>query len=182
MLKRDWTTSSNINNYAIPTSEHIWKTYISNSYFNKHALLITLREVYFLFYFCRCFIVDVPIQHEFCCVNLNGKRWRTWKTNQITPKYLRSKCNTSQVPAHHKALALKALLIVSILAKWTQNIVACFKADLIVLWGYKMSIINLPSAANMNLPKSVNFCCGILLTLVLRELKSQNHNCKTAQH
>jgi len=45
MLKKDWTKSSDNNNYSMLTSENNLETYISNSYFNKHAFFITLREV-----------------------------------------------------------------------------------------------------------------------------------------
>ena len=27
------------------------------------------------------------MQHEFCCGNLIGRSWRSWKTNQVTPTY-----------------------------------------------------------------------------------------------
>ena len=39
---------------------------------------------------CVSFIVDSLMRHEFCCVNLLGRSWRTVKTNQITPTYLTS--------------------------------------------------------------------------------------------
>ena len=38
--------------------------------------------------FYKCFIIDLLMQHGFCCVYLIYRTWRTWKTNQITPKYL----------------------------------------------------------------------------------------------
>ena len=43
---------------------------------------------------CIRFIVD--LLHKFCCVNLCGRGWRTWKTNQVTPT-----CK------HHKGVWLK---------------------------------------------------------------------------
>ena len=39
--------------------------------------------------FSICFIVDLLMQHEFCCVNLIGWSRRTWKRIQITPTHLK---------------------------------------------------------------------------------------------
>jgi hypothetical protein len=35
--------------------------------------------------FRKCFIKDLLTQHEFCCVNLIGRSWRTWKCNTHIP-------------------------------------------------------------------------------------------------
>ena len=43
---------------------------------------------YFQCHFCICFVANLPLQHEFCCVNMIGKCWRTWKTDQLTPTCL----------------------------------------------------------------------------------------------
>ena len=37
-----------------------------------------------------CFIVDLPMQHEFCYVNLIGRSWKTNKRNRLTPTTLDS--------------------------------------------------------------------------------------------
>jgi hypothetical protein len=47
---------------------------------NKHALPITkLNRGRFDFQssFDICFIVDLLMEHKFCCVNLIGRSWRT---------------------------------------------------------------------------------------------------------
>ena len=33
------------------------------------------------------FIVDLLVQHKFCCINLSGRSSRTWKTTWRTPTY-----------------------------------------------------------------------------------------------
>ena len=30
-------------------------------------------------------MIHFPIRHKFCCVNLIGRNWRTWKLNRLTP-------------------------------------------------------------------------------------------------
>ena len=37
---------------------------------------------------CWCFIMDLLMQHKFCCVDLISRSWRTRKTNWFTPTYL----------------------------------------------------------------------------------------------
>ena len=43
----------------------------------------------FQFGSCKCFIIDLLMQPNFCCVNLIGRSWRTSKMNQIIPRLLR---------------------------------------------------------------------------------------------
>jgi hypothetical protein len=61
--------------------------YVSNYKINEHALLIIIivanqESFEFQSGFCRCFVIDLLMQHEFCCGNLIGRSWRTCKTNQ----------------------------------------------------------------------------------------------------
>ena len=39
--------------------------------------------------FGKCVNIDLLMQHNFCCGNLIGRSWRTWKTYQILPRLLR---------------------------------------------------------------------------------------------
>ena len=82
MFKKAWTTSSNINNYSTLNSEHNWEGLCIYSRNQQHALLITITNQgrsNFQFDFCICFIIDMLLQCDFCCVNLIGRSWRTWK-------------------------------------------------------------------------------------------------------
>ena len=59
---------------------------------NKHALVITItesREVRFSVLFLRMFLHRFASNREFCCGNLISRSWRTQRTNQITPTYLK---------------------------------------------------------------------------------------------
>ena len=52
---------------------------VSSGEINKHALPITIVELKgggsgFQTGFCGCFIVDVLMRHEFCCVDIVCKR------------------------------------------------------------------------------------------------------------
>jgi hypothetical protein len=76
---------------------------------------MTSVKVRFQSDFCSYFIVDLLMQHKFCCVNLIGINWRTQKTKQITPTNLRltpPECNphldscldsTPQVQLQHRS-------------------------------------------------------------------------------
>ena len=65
---------------------HYLKTMFLNSLKIMKKSLITK-------YNDRCFIIDLLMQHKLFCVNLIGRSWRTWKTNQITPTYLKAGIN-----------------------------------------------------------------------------------------
>ena len=62
------------------------RTYVSTQEINNHKQIkggLILQSG-----FCICFIVDLLMQHKLCCVNMIDRSQTTWKTNQITPKYL----------------------------------------------------------------------------------------------
>ena len=69
----------------------IGRTCVSNYDINKHALMMTITKFgpgnlnFNPLFFGRCFVLDLLMHHEICCVELIGRSWRTWKTNQITP-------------------------------------------------------------------------------------------------
>jgi hypothetical protein len=58
---------------------------------NKCALLITIINskggLDLPSKICRCFIIDLLLQHKFHCVTLIDSSWRMWETNLITPTY-----------------------------------------------------------------------------------------------
>ena len=93
---------SNINNNSTLSSEHDWedlciqlrnqRTCTSDNY------KWTRGGSIFNPVFGRCFSADLQMQHEFRCVNLIGRSWRTWKTNQITPTYLTWILHSSDSP------------------------------------------------------------------------------------
>ena len=97
---------------------------------NRHVLPITILKQR-RSDFCRCFIVDSLMQHEFCCVNLIGKSWRTWKMNHITPTCL----------GHPAFLSLKAqlggwmLAILEVFCKWEYICIEKLAGDLSLSWG-----------------------------------------------
>ena len=63
-------------------------TYASSQEINKMHFNMTIAKFGrsdFQSNFCICFIIDLLMQHDLCCINLIGRSWRTWKTNQTTP-------------------------------------------------------------------------------------------------
>lgn len=70
MFENDWITFPNINNYSTFNSEHEWEelcirlknqqTCTSENYYTE--------EVQFQSGSCKCFVVDLLMQQEFCCV------------------------------------------------------------------------------------------------------------------
>jgi hypothetical protein len=91
MFKRDWTAFSNVNNYSTFDSEHNREDPCIQLINHKHAIMIIITkswEVRFQYFFGSCFIVDLLMQREFCCVNRIGRSWSTHKMNQVTPTYL----------------------------------------------------------------------------------------------
>jgi hypothetical protein len=42
------------------------------------------------------FVADLLMRHGFCHIDLIGKGWRTWQSNQIAPTHLRFVANLSQ--------------------------------------------------------------------------------------
>ena len=77
MFQRDWTTSSNINNCSTLNSEHNWGTCVFDQETNIHALSIIVVNSKgrsgFQTGSCMCFIVDLLMQYECCCVHLTGR-------------------------------------------------------------------------------------------------------------
>ena len=70
-------------------------TCVFNQGINMHTLPITSTKLThgkfdFKYGFGWCVIIDSRMQHKFENVNLINMRWRTWKTNRITPAYLSS--------------------------------------------------------------------------------------------
>ena len=92
MFKRDWSTPSSINNYSTLNSEHNCKDlYIQLKKNQQTCKSDNQGRSDFQYGVCKCFIIDLLMQHEFVCVNEIGRSWRTWKMNQITPAYSRKK-------------------------------------------------------------------------------------------
>ena len=90
--KRDWTTSSIYNNYYTLTIEHNREglcMYILNQQTCTSNELNNVGEIRFSILFILMFVVDFPMQHKFCFVNLTSRSCRTWKSNQITSTYLK---------------------------------------------------------------------------------------------
>ena len=85
--------SSNIKNYSTLDNEHnLEDLYIQlqnqQTYTSEHHNHIKGSPI-FNPVFCICLIVDLLMQHEFCCVNLIGRSWRTQKKRtKTTPTYL----------------------------------------------------------------------------------------------
>ena len=84
-------------------NEHNWKDMcISIKEINKHALSTTTTNsiqggpILNLTY-ADVSIVDLLLQHEFCCINLIGGGLRTWTTNHTTPTYLRGYHATTSI-------------------------------------------------------------------------------------
>ena len=78
--KRDWTTSSIYNNYYTLTIEHNREglcMYILNQQTCTSNELNNVGEIRFSILFILMFVVDFPMQHKFCFVNLTSRSCRT---------------------------------------------------------------------------------------------------------
>ena len=90
MLKRDQTTSSNMNNYSTLNSEHnqenlrIQLRKSTNTHFQRPYL--NQRKSNSQSDFCICFFIDSLMQHKCCCVILARKM------NRITPTHTHTLC------------------------------------------------------------------------------------------
>jgi hypothetical protein len=69
--------SSNNNNHFTLDIEHDWEdlSYVYIQEINNILKITITKEGRFDFQssFCKCFIVDLRMQHNFCCVNLIGR-------------------------------------------------------------------------------------------------------------
>ena len=88
MLKRDWSMSLSFINYSTHNSVHNFngRGIKRTCTFDDHNQI--MKVLFFQSKFGSCFIIVLLVQHEFRCVNLIGRSWRTWKLNWITPTYL----------------------------------------------------------------------------------------------
>lgn len=71
------------------------RTCVSNQRINKYALwwpYLNHRRSGFQSIFCWSLIVDLLMEHKFCCVHLISRSCRTWKTN----------CINTHIPSIHK--------------------------------------------------------------------------------
>ena len=66
------------------------------------------REVWFPIHFLHILHRKFSNQHEYCRTNVIGRSWRTWKTNQITLKYLTTGKMVVGRPIVYKCLHSKA--------------------------------------------------------------------------
>jgi hypothetical protein len=130
MFRRDWTTSSNIDNYFTLNNKHNqedlciqWRNQQTCTSNNRNQIQ-RRSDVYI------CFIVDSLIQCEFCSVNLISRSWRTWKRNHITPTYLNALARLSETPVCTSQLSRQIILLTIVredlnkLKNWRDNHVA----------------------------------------------------------
>ena len=102
MFKIEWTMFSNINSYS--TLQLGGPIYPIKKTTKMHFREPETEsgEVWFsIHFFANVFIIDLLMQHEHYSANINGRSWRTWKMNQITPTYLSS---TLISPLHPQSL------------------------------------------------------------------------------
>ena len=86
------------------------RTYVSNYEITQTCISDNHKQIkegpIFNPVFWRCFIVDLLMQHEFCCVNFIGRSRRTWK----------NKLNNTHIPdAHIQQFSLLCLTSFSML-------------------------------------------------------------------
>ena len=94
-LKREWTTSSNNNNYSTPHSitNIIGRTYVTSLKINKHALPITItkpEKLQFPIQFLQIFHRRFAHATQALLCKSNRLTWKT--THQITPTHLQIQC------------------------------------------------------------------------------------------
>lgn len=85
MFRRYWSSSSNINNYSTPNTEHSWEDICIQLQNQQTCILIfktEFGEVWFSILFLQTSRRRFANAHELiCCVNLISRSWRPCKTN-----------------------------------------------------------------------------------------------------
>ena len=125
MSSSNWTTSSSTTPHLIVNA--MGRTYVR---IRKHSSLPQLNHGRSKV--CWCFIMDLLMQHKFCCVDLIGRSWRTWKTNWFTPTYLA--CGQ-----HHACFNSVIRLNVAELHCGCFRCMACRYGSYVKLTKYKMT-------------------------------------------
>jgi hypothetical protein len=83
VFKTDRIMPSNMNIYSTFIMNIIGRTYVSSEEVNKHVPPIIIipksGRSDFQFGICRCFIVDLLMQHKSCCVHVIDGSWERMK-------------------------------------------------------------------------------------------------------